>query len=264
MMRVALGVQYDGSEFSGWQAQKHGVRTVQETLEASLSKVADSPIRLFCAGRTDTGVHGVCQVVHFDTEAERSNKAWVMGGNRFLDWDVSVKWALPVEEDFHARFSALRRRYRYVIINTPTRAAIFRKHLSWNYRPLNELAMQDAANYLLGEHDFDAYRAAGCQAKSPVRTVELIEVRRIGNLITIDIQANAFLQHMVRNIAGVLMKVGVGDRPSVWAKEVLLGRDRRKGAVTAPPFGLYFVGAGYPAQFGVPDIALPEHAIPSL
>ncbi|MBV1885024.1 MAG: tRNA pseudouridine(38-40) synthase TruA [Gammaproteobacteria bacterium] len=263
-MRVALGIQYDGSGFSGWQTQKHGVRTVQQTLEKSLSKVANEPIRLKCSGRTDTGVHGICQVVHFDSDANRDKKAWVMGGNRFLDLDVSVKWAMPVVEDFHARFSALRRRYRYVIINTPTRAAIFRKHLSWNYRPLDDSLMQEAANYLLGEHNFDAYRAAGCQAKSPIRTIELIEVKRHGNLITIDIQANAFLQHMVRNIAGVLMKIGAGDCPADWAQEVLLSQDRCQGAMTAAPYGLYFIGAGYPAHFGIPEIALPTHAIPSL
>jgi len=262
-MRFALGVQYDGAEFCGWQIQNNG-RTVQQVLEQAVSKVVDEPIRLFCAGRTDSGVHGVAQVAHFDTSAIRDEKALVFGSNTFLKNDVSVIWAKPVSDDFHARFSALSRRYRYVICNTPVRPALLRKHLSWHYRPLDVERMKMAASCLVGEHDFSSYRAAGCQAKSPIRTIEFLKVSRSGDAIFIDIKANAFLQHMVRNIAGVLMKIGAGEREPEWAQEVLEHRDRTKGGKTASPYGLYFVGAYYPKEFMLPEPILSQHLIPSI
>lgn len=262
-MRFALGVQYDGTEFCGWQIQDR-VRTVQQVLEQAVSKVLDEPAKLVCAGRTDTGVHGVAQVVHFDSSTFRDEKALVFGSNAFMDHDVSVIWARHVSEDFHARFSAIGRRYRYLICNTPIRPALLRKHVCWNYRSLDVEKMKQAANHLIGEHDFSSFRAAGCQARSAVRTIEELEVSRSGEAIFIDIKANAFLQHMVRNIAGVLMKIGAGERDPLWAKEVLLHRDRTRGGVTAPPYGLYFIGPYYPEKFSIPQPVLSKHLIPSI
>lgn len=253
-MKIALCVQYDGSQFNGWQRQVHGVRTVQEELERALSKVADESVSLVCAGRTDTGVHGYAQVVHIETRAERDMKAWVFGGNRFLDYDVAIAWAKAVEDDFHARFSALSRSYRYLICNTPIRTAVMRQYVCWNYRPLDVSKMQEAANYLLGEHDFSSYRAAGCQSKTALRHVTHLHVQRQGDMVIVDIQANAFLQHMVRNIVGVLMKIGAGEREPLWAKEVLELRDRTQGGVTAPPYGLYFTGVAYPERYQLPQV----------
>ncbi|MBV1871342.1 MAG: tRNA pseudouridine(38-40) synthase TruA [Gammaproteobacteria bacterium] len=261
-MKIALSIQYDGSQFSGWQRQKHAVRTVQQTLEKSLSKVADSPITVACAGRTDTGVHGMAQVVHIETDVQRDMKAWVYGGNRFLDYDVSISWAKAVPDDFHARFSAQARQYRYVICNTPIRPAAMRQYVSWNYRPLDAGRMQEAAEYLTGEHDFSSYRAAGCQAKTATREVRSLTVRRFGSMVVVDICANAFLQHMVRNIVGVLMKIGAGEREPAWAKEVLAFRDRTKGGVTAPPYGLYFVGVEYPEKYSLPEQSVDEFLFP--
>ncbi|MBV1870885.1 MAG: tRNA pseudouridine(38-40) synthase TruA [Gammaproteobacteria bacterium] len=261
-MKIALSIQYDGSQFSGWQRQKHAVRTVQQTLEKSLSKVADSPIVVACAGRTDTGVHGMAQVVHIETDVQRDMKAWVYGGNRFLDYDVSISWAKAMPDDFHARFSAQARQYRYVICNTPIRPAAMRQYVSWNYRPLDAGRMQEAAEYLTGEHDFSSYRAAGCQAKTATRQVRSLTVRRFGSMVVVDICANAFLQHMVRNIVGVLMKIGAGEREPIWAKEVLTLRDRTKGGVTAPPYGLYFVGVEYPAKYSLPEQSVDEFLFP--
>lgn len=261
--RFALGVQYDGSAFCGWQMQDK-VRTVQQVLEKAVSKVVDEDIRLICAGRTDAGVHGIAQVVHFDTSATRDEKALVFGSNTFMAADVSVIWAKPVSEDFHARFSAQSRRYRYVICNTTIRPALLRKHVCWNYRPLDVDKMAAAASYLIGKHDFSSFRAAGCQAKSAVREIQDLQISRSGDAIFIDIKANAFLQHMVRNIAGVLMKIASGEREPQWAQEVLEHRDRTKGGVTAPPYGLYFVGAYYPESFKIPEPVLSQHLIPSI
>jgi len=261
-MKIALSIQYDGSQFCGWQRQKHGVRTVQQQLEESLSKVADSDISVICAGRTDTGVHGLAQVVHIETPVQRDMKAWVYGGNRFLDYDISISWAKAVPDDFHARFSAQARSYRYLICNTPIRPAVMRQYVCWNYRPLDVAAMQEAADYLLGEHDFSSYRAAGCQAKSAHRHLRALTVRRFGNMVVVDVCANAFLQHMVRNIVGVLMKIGAGERAPVWAREVLEFRDRTKGGVTAPPYGLYFVGVEYPEEYELPEQSVDDFIFP--
>ena len=257
-MRIALGIEYDGSGFNGWQAQQPGVRTVQCAVEQALSSVAAHPVKVICAGRTDTGVHATCQVVHFDSDAPRSPRAWTLGCNTLLPPDVSVRWAQPVAETFHARFSATARQYRYVILNQPTRPALLRNRVSWQMRPLDVARMNAAAAHLIGEHDFTAYRALQCQSKSPVRVMRQLTVTRHGDYLNIDLQANAFLHHMVRNIAGVLMTIGYGEREPDWAREVLEGRDRRLGGVTAPPQGLYLAAVEYPAEFAVPR--LPEGA----
>jgi len=252
--RIALGVEYDGSAFCGWQAQKEGVDTVQEAVEAAISQVADERLRVICAGRTDTGVHGAEQVVHFDTTAQRSERSWVFGANANLPKQVCILWASPVSDDFHARFSARKRRYQYVIFNRPVRPTFLAYRTTWEYRPLNETRMQAAANYLVGEHDFNAYRAVGCQAKNPIRTVNYVRVSRRGELVYIDIEANAFLHHMVRNIAGVLMDIGAGKHPPEWARDILETRDRTQGGITAPPYGLYLTGVSYDEEFDLPQL----------
>jgi tRNA pseudouridine38-40 synthase len=252
-MRLAMGVEYDGSSYHGWQLQKSGVRSVQQQIEQALGKVAAHPVRVFCAGRTDTGVHGEGQVIHFDTPAVRSLRGWVLGTNVNLPDDVNINWVHEVSDEFHARFSATSRSYRYVILNRPTRSAIWRDRAVWIHHVLDEVRMQQAAESLVGTHDFSSYRAIGCQAKSPVRTVTNLTVNRINDRVVIEITANAFLHHMVRNIAGVLMTIGRGDQPVEWSREVLDHRDRTLGGVTAPPQGLYLVDVDYPAEFGLPS-----------
>ena len=253
-MRVALGVQYDGSGFRGWQAQHSGTRTVQSALEQALSKVADHPVRVVCAGRTDAGVHGVGQVVHFDTTAVRSERAWVLGGNAHLPLDISLNWARETSDDFHARFSALARRYRYLIFNQPHRSALWRGRAAWHYRMLDVERMRIAGQALVGEHDFSAFRAAECQARHPIRNLHELVLRRQGNGVVLEVEANAFLHHMVRNIAGVLMAIGAGDRPVEWAQQVLERRDRTQAGVTAPAEGLYLLTVRYPERFGLPGV----------
>jgi len=254
-MRIALGIEYDGSDFAGWQLQEAGVRTVQGSVEQALSQVADHPLRVICAGRTDAGVHATAQVVHFDTPAQRSAHSWVCGANANLPKGVSVQWARDVPDDFHARFSAVRRRYRYVILNRAVRPAFLAGRVAWEYRPLDEALMGEAAQCLLGEHDFSAYRAVACQAKSPVRTLYELSVRRDRDLIFLDLEANAFLHHMVRNIAGVLMDIGAGKQSPAWAREVLETRDRTLGGITASPHGLYLTGVIYPERFDLPPLS---------
>lgn len=249
-MRIALGIEYQGTGFCGWQLQP-GVRTVQGCVEEALGRVADHPVRVICAGRTDAGVHALGQVVHFDTEAERRARSWVFGANAHLPPDVSVRWAQSVAADFHARFSAVRRHYRYMIYNSPVRPAVLAAGVSWEYRALDAARMQAAAAHLVGRHDFSSYRACACQAKSPVRTVHSLEVARHGAFMVIDVVADAFLHHMVRNMAGVLIAVGAGEREPVWAREVLEQKDRRLGGVNAAPTGLYFVGVQYPDHYGI-------------
>ena len=253
-MRIALGIEYDGRPFCGWQFQDHSP-SVQAVVEQALSNVAAYPVRVTCAGRTDTGVHAAEQVVHFDTEIVRDDKAWVMGTNANLPKSVSVLWVRTVNDTFHARFSAVRRRYRYVIFNRHVRPALLAGRVAFCFRDLNETRMQEAAQYLLGEHDFNAYRAVACQAKSPVRTVYRLDVTRQDELILIDIEANAFLHHMVRNIAGVLMAIGAGEHEPVWARDVLEGRDRSLGGVTASPDGLYLMEVVYPEAFALPRLS---------
>jgi len=255
--RIACRVEYDGSAFNGWQLQPgNEVRTVQGELEAALSAVADAPIRVHCAGRTDTGVHGFAQIIHFDPAVSRSPKSWVMGGNANLPPEIRLHWAQPTAADFHARFSAVARRYRYLVANAPVRPALLRNQLSWCRYPLDEQCMHREAQALLGEQDFSAFRAATCQSSTPMREVQSVTVFRRAELVVIDIQANAFLHHMVRNIAGSLMAVGSGRRQEGWIAELLQGRDRRIAADTASPHGLYLVEVLYPPRFDLP--ATPE------
>ena len=251
-MRWALGVEYDGAGFHGWQSQGD-VRTVQDGVERALRRVADEPVNVQCAGRTDAGVHATGQVVHFETGATRTERSWVLGSNVNLPDDVNVLWAKPVADDFNARYSAQSRCYRYEILNRTTRSALLSKRAVWFHYPLDSRRMHRAGQVLLGEHDFSSFRAQGCQAKSPVRRVTRLSVIREAERVILEIRANAFLHHMVRNIAGVLMTIGRGDRPENWAREVLERRDRARGGVTAPPDGLYLVGVEYPARFGIPD-----------
>lgn len=249
-MRIALMVEYDGSQYHGWQSQT-GLRTVQAVLEQALSRVANHEITLVCAGRTDTGVHATHQIVHFDTDKERSIRSWIFGANSSLPKDVCVRWGKEVSTEFHARYSALSRSYRYIIYNSSIRPAIMRCNTTWQYQQLNHKLMHEAAQLLLGEQDFTTFRSVECQSKTPMRNIESIQVTRRNEWITIDVTANAFLHHMVRNIAGVLMSVGTGRRPVSWVKEILLAKDRRLGAATAPPYGLYLVGVKYPKSLGV-------------
>lgn len=252
-MRIALMVEYDGSQYHGWQAQT-GLHTVQQMLEYALGRVADREVSVVCAGRTDTGVHATNQIIHFDCEAERSIRAWIHGANTYLPKDVCVKWGREMPDDFHARYSALSRRYRYVIYNAPIRPALLRCNVTWQYRPLDHRLMHEAGQYLLGEQDFTSFRSLECQSKTPMRNIHRLEVIRKGDLMFIDISANAFLHHMVRNIAGVLIAVGSGRRSVTWVQEVLLAKDRKLGAETAPPYGLYLTGVDYPTKFHVPKV----------
>jgi tRNA pseudouridine38-40 synthase len=251
--RYAACVEYDGAAFSGWQTQLHDVRTVQETVEAALTRVANQPVSIITAGRTDTGVHATHQVIHFDSEVPRSEFSWCRGTNRFLDPDVRLTWVTESSPEFHARFGALWRSYRFVIYNAPIASALHRHHVTHEYRALEASKMSRAAQCLLGEHDFSAFRAAGCQAHSPVRTVSHFSLQAKGSWIWFDITANAFLQHMVRNIAGSLIEVGCGKRSVEWMREVLESQDRKKAGITAPPHGLYLVGVGYPDDFALPS-----------
>lgn len=252
-MRIALGIEYDGSRYSGWQRQPHALG-VQQVLEEALTKVADHPVAVICAGRTDAGVHATAQVVHFDTDAERDARAWMLGTTTKLPSDVCVTWAQAVSDEFHARFSAIGRQYRYVILNRQVRPALLHDRVSCEFRPLDETRMAEAARYLVGRHNFSSFRAQGCQAKNPERDVSVLDIQRNGEYITLDIAANAFLHHMVRNIAGTLMAVGRGDQPIDWVKEVLEARDRNIAGITASAAGLYLVQVRYPEQFSVPEL----------
>lgn len=247
-MRIALGVEYDGHEYYGWQSQDELV-TVQGTLEQALAVIAATPIKVFCAGRTDAGVHATGQVVHFDTDAKRPMHAWSLGTNTHLPPSISVRWAQIVDDQFHARFSALARRYRYIIYNHNTRPAILAARVTWYYRQLDAVRMQEAANFLLGEWDFSSFRSSRCQSKSPVREVHSLTVTRQGKFITIEIEANAFLHHMVRNIAGVLMRIGGGQAEVKWAQTLLAAKDRKLACETASPTGLYLSHVTYPAPY---------------
>ncbi len=251
--RVALAFEYDGRDFHGWQLQKSGVRSVEADLSVAVAKVANHPVELVCAGRTDAGVHASYQIAHFETSSIRNLRSWVMGINTALPADISVHWAGNGSGDFHARFSAVYRRYRYVIYNHPVRPGIQRGQVSWTFRPLDADRMHQAAQALVGEHDFSSFRAAGCQSRTPVRYLERIAVTRKGNFVVIDVQANAFLHHMVRNIAGALMAVGSGQQSVHWISEILGEKDRTLAGVTAPPHGLYLVDVGYPDHFGIPQ-----------
>jgi tRNA pseudouridine38-40 synthase len=250
--RYAFGIEYDGSGFKGWQRQTEQACTVQAAVEEALSTVADHPVAVTCAGRTDAGVHATGQVIHFDTEAKRDLRGWLLGSNSNLPPSISAIWVREMPETFHARFKATARQYRYVILNRDTRPALGRAELTWIHRPLDAASMQAAASHLIGKHDFSAFRSVDCQAKQPVRTLKRLDVRREGERIVIDAVADGFLHHMVRNIAGVLLEVGQGKREPDWAREVLQGRDRNLGGVTAPAYGLTLVAVEYPAEFAVP------------
>ena len=250
-MRYAACVEYDGSFFSGWQTQKGNIRTVQSEVEKSLSKVADSMVSIITAGRTDANVHASHQIIHFDSNADRDIYSWYRGANRFLAKDVRLKWVQEVDSEFHARFSALNRSYRYIIYNQQVHSAIYRNHVSAVYQPLEVDKMSAAGKGLIGTHDFTSFRASGCQAHSPIRTMHKFEITSRGCWIWFDVTANAFLQHMVRNIAGALIEIGSGKKQVDWMTEVLNAKDRTQGGITAPANGLYLVGVEYPDSFNI-------------
>jgi len=250
-MRYALGIEYDGKNYCGWQRQK-SVVSVQQKLEQALSKIADEPIEVVCAGRTDTGVNATNQVVHFDTNKIRKDVAWTLGVNTHLPGDIAVTWVKAVSDEFHARFSATARRYRYIIYNNKLRPAILSYGISHWHHSLDEKLMQQGAQHLVGKHDFTSFRTVHCQSHSPVRTIKHCEITRQGEYIIVDIKANAFLHHMVRNIVGSLMRVGQSQEKTTWIKDVLEYKNRCLAGVTAPPEGLYFVEVDYPAQFNLP------------
>lgn len=252
-MRIALGVEYDGHPFCGWQSQAEGL-TVQDTLQHALSQIAGEPIAIIAAGRTDTGVHALEQVIHFDTQVERPLTAWVRGVNALLPDSIAVRWAHPVPDEFHARFSAHGRSYRYLLINRATRSAIQAGKVGWFHTPLDVAAMQVAAQHLLGEHNFSAFRAAQCQAKSPLKHLHQLDIRRHGEMLIFDLSADAFLHHMVRNIVGCLVYVGKGKYPPEWLAEVLDSRERSLAAPTFAPDGLYLRRIQYEAKWGLPQM----------
>ena len=255
-MRIALGLSYSGSAYEGWQSQLSG-RTVQDKLEQALGKFAVQPIRVMCAGRTDAGVHALMQVVHFDTPLQREAASWVRGTNAFLPADIAVQWAQPVPDEFHSRGSAIARRYAYVVLESLVRPSVEAGRVGWVYRPLDGAAMRQAAAQLLGEHDFSSFRAAQCQAKSPVKTMHRVEIsQRAGpgsRYWRFEFQANAFLHHMIRNIMGCLLAIGQGNQPPEWMATVIAARRRDAAAPTFSPDGLYFLGPVYEAKHGLPS-----------
>ncbi|NOT12886.1 MAG: tRNA pseudouridine(38-40) synthase TruA [Methylococcaceae bacterium] len=250
MKRIILGVEYNGSRFCGWQWQP-SKRSIQQTLEKALSKVANQPVVVICAGRTDAGVHALEQVVHFDVDVERELYAWMLGGNSNLPDDVRIIWAKEAVGDFHARYSAIARFYRYTILNRPAKSALLHKQVTWCYPQLDAEKMHQAAQFLIGEHDFSSFRAQGCQSKSPFRIMHFIDVYRNGETIVMDISANAFLHHMVRNIAGVLMEIGMGKQSIDWTQSLLMIKNRALAGITAPADGLYLGAVYYPDSFGL-------------
>lgn len=260
-MRVALGIEYDGSAFCGWQHQPQ-MPTVQETLESALKSFSTVPLRTVCAGRTDTGVHATHQVVDFDSPVQRPLTAWVRGVNAYLPSTVAVRWARFVPDDFSSRFSAVERTYEYWILNDPVRSPLLASRTGWLFRPCDEAKMQEAANLLIGEHDFSSFRASECQAKTPVRLVHEVTVKRFGRMIGIRLRANAFLHHMVRNIVGSLVYVGTGRESLSWFKEVFEAKDRTLAAPTFAASGLYLVGVKYPNFPDLPTYSPPMWPFP--
>lgn len=260
-MRYALGVEYDGSDFHGWQrlsahdapADRMVPSTLQAALEDALSSVAAQSVETICAGRTDAGVHAECQVVHFDSDAARTPRGWMLGTTARLPPSMRIRWCAPVPEDFNARFSARARRYRYRLLNHQVRPALGRQWLGWERRPLDAAAMHSAAQQLLGERDFEAFRTVHCQAAHARRELQRLDVSRDGDLVTFTVQANAFLHHQVRNMVGSLLEVGAGEKPEAWIGEVLEGRDRTLAGPTAPARGLVFVGPLYPRIWPLPE-----------
>jgi tRNA pseudouridine38-40 synthase len=262
-MRLALGIEYNGAPYHGWQRQQTVV-SVQQHVEEALSAIANEPVKVVCAGRTDAGVHATCQVVHFDTQVERPSRAWTIGINRYLPDSIAVKWVKSMDDEFHARFSATARRYRYIIYNHRLRNSILAKGVTHIHSgELDHELMHQAAQHLLGRHDFSAFRAVNCQANTPVRDMSNINVSRFGDYIMIDVKANAFLHHMVRNITGSLLAIGNKEQPTTWMKTLLEGKDRTKAAATAKPHGLYLVHVTYPENFDLPVIPLGPLFLPN-
>ncbi|HIO93723.1 MAG TPA: tRNA pseudouridine(38-40) synthase TruA [Leucothrix mucor] len=260
-MKYAICVEYDGTPYYGWQKLLHAP-SVQKEVERALAKVANHPIDVVCAGRTDSGVHGIGQVVHFESDAKRNDKAWLLGGNANLPANIGFRWIRVVDADFHARFSALDRRYRYVILNRKMSPSLLHARVAWHRHLLDESMMQQAAKTLIGEHDFSSFRASGCQARHAVREIKSINISRNGDYIYIDICANAFLHHMVRNVVGSLFDVGSGTKSVEWFAELLAIKDRTQAGVTAPACGLYFVSVSYPNKYQLPENQLlPEFNI---
>jgi tRNA pseudouridine38-40 synthase len=251
-MRLALGISYNGQAYEGWQSQPSG-RTVQDRLEAALTQFADQPISTLCAGRTDAGVHGLMQVVHFDTPLQREEFSWIRGTNRFLPADIAVQWAKPVSDAFHSRASATARRYAYVVLESPVRPSIDAGRVGWVFRPLDAGAMQQAAALLIGQHDFSSFRAAACQARTPVKTMNGVTIARHGSYWRFEFEADAFLHHMIRNIMGCLLVIGQGQQPPQWMSQVLAARDRDAAAPTFSPDGLYFLGPVYGPEWNLPS-----------
>jgi tRNA pseudouridine38-40 synthase len=251
-MRIALGISYSGSSYEGWQSQLSR-NTVQDKLELALTRFAVQPIRVMCAGRTDAGVHALMQVAHFDTPVHREAASWVRGTNAFLPDDIAVQWARHVPDTFHSRGSAIARRYAYVVLESPVRPSVEAKRVGWVYRPLDGAAMQAAILHLMGEHDFSSFRAAQCQAKSPVKTISRIEISQRAGYWRFEFEANAFLHHMIRNIMGCLLAIGQGRYPPDWLAEVVAACNRKVSAPTFSPDGLYFLGPVYEDHHGLPD-----------
>ena len=260
-MRIALGVSYHGTPYNGWQSQSNG-NTVQDHLESALSTFADQPIATLCAGRTDAGVHGLMQVVHLDTDLQRDEFSWVRGPNSFLPRDIAVQWARGVPDTFHARASAVSRRYAYVLLESPVRPSFDSGRVGWVFRPLDAQAMRRGADHLLGEHDFTSFRASACQALSPVKTLHRIDITRRGAYWRFDFEGNAFLHHMIRNIMGCLVLIGQGLQPPDWMVDVLAARDRDAAAPTFSPHGLYFLGPVYGPEWGLPSHVPGYDALP--
>jgi tRNA pseudouridine38-40 synthase len=251
-MRLALGISYNGQAYEGWQSQPSG-RTVQDRLEAALTQFAAQPISTVCAGRTDAGVHGLMQVVHFDTPLRREEFSWIRGTNRFLPPDIAVQWAKPVPDAFHSRASAVSRRYAYVVLQSAVRPSIDAGRVGWVFRPLDASAMEEAAAVLIGQHDFSSFRAAACQAKTPVKTMKRIAITRRGSYWRFEFEADAFLHHMIRNIMGCLLTIGQGQQPPQWMSRVLAAGDRDAAAPTFAPDGLYFFGPVYAPEWNLPS-----------
>jgi tRNA pseudouridine38-40 synthase len=250
-MRLALGISYNGQAYEGWQSQLSG-RTVQDRLEAALAEFTTQRVSTVCAGRTDAGVHGLMQVVHFDTGLRREESSWVRGTNRFLPRDIAVEWAHAVPDEFHSRASAIARRYSYVLLESQVRPSLDAGRVGWVFRPLDGQAMREAAQQVLGEHDFTSFRASACQALSPVKTLRSVDITRRGAYWRFDFEANAFLHHMIRNLMGCLVVIGQGQHPPSWLGEVLRARDRDAAAPTFSPAGLYFLGPVYEPRWGLP------------
>ena len=261
MQRLALGVAYEGRAYQGWQSQPSGL-TVQDRLESALREFATMPVKTLCAGRTDAGVHALNQVVHFDAPVARDPFSWVRGTNRYLPPDIAVQWCVPVERSFHARDSARGRRYRYLLLQSPVRPALEAGRCGWVFRPLDGDAMRQAVPHVLGEHDFSAFRAAECQARSPIKTLREVEISAQGPYWRFEFEGNAFLHHMVRNLMGCLVAIGTGTRPPQWMAEVLASRRREAAAPTFMADGLYFVGPRYDAHYGIPTDTPAMHWLP--